>query len=366
MVDWRPTAATCGQPLFPFSNPSGGPELHCYHTASQEGCELCVWLHTVCFQPHTHPHNRGTVSRRRGRKRQEGLAPTLRWVIGSAKMDSYSARFGGIRRLVSADGLERLRSSHVCVVGLGGVGSWAVEALTRSGIGTLTLVDMDDVCITNVSRQIQALGGEFGKPKVEVMERRVKAINPDCIVHPLQSFFLKSTAEEILQQRFDFVLDAIDDSDMKCLLISKCRERGIRVIASGASAGRRDPTAIEVTDLAFCSHDRLLQGVRKKLRRHYGFPAADQLLGVECVLSREQMVYARDDGTLCNTKEEGIDLRQDCHTGYGSASFVTGAFGLVAASRVVTHLAGLSQEPIASPPKRKSQRPTWTPTGAGL
>ncbi len=281
-------------------------------------------------------------------------------------MDSYSARFGGIRRLVSADGLEQLRASHVCVIGLGGVGSWAVEALARSGIGKLTLVDMDDVCITNVSRQLHALTGELGKPKSEVMERRVKAINPDCVVIGLQSFFLKSTANEILQQRFDFVVDAIDDSDMKCLLISKCREREIRVITSGASAGRRDPTAIEVTDLAFCSHDRLLQGVRKKLRRHHGFPAADQPLGVECVLSREQMVYARDDGTLCHTKEEGIDLRQDCHTGYGSASFVTGAFGLVAASRVVQHLAGLYQEPLARVPKRKSQRPTWTPADAGL
>ena len=281
-------------------------------------------------------------------------------------MDSYSARFSGIRRLVSADGLERLRSAHVCVVGLGGVGSWAVEALARSGIGRLTLVDMDDVCITNVSRQIHALTGDLGKPKPEVMERRVKAINPDCRVHPLQSFFLKSTSEQILEQGFDFVIDAIDDSDMKCLLISKCRERGIKVITSGASAGRRDPTAIEVTDLAFCSHDRLLQGVRKKLRRHFGFPAADQPLGVECVISREQMVYAREDGTLCNTKEEGIDLRQDCHTGYGAASFVTGTFGLVAASRVVQRLAEPQHEPIESHPKRESQRPTRIPADAGL
>jgi tRNA A37 threonylcarbamoyladenosine dehydratase len=281
-------------------------------------------------------------------------------------MDSYSARFGGIRRLISADGLERLRSSHVCVIGLGGVGSWAVEALARSGIGRLTLVDMDDVCISNVSRQLHALTSELGKPKSEVMEQRVKAINPDCRVHPLQSFFLKSTAEEILQQRFDFVVDAIDDSDIKCLLISKCRERGISVITSGASAGRRDPTAIEVTDLAFCSHDRLLQGVRKKLRRHFGFPAADEPLGVECVISREQMVYARKDGTLCNTKEEGIDLRQDCHTGYGAASFVTGAFGLIAASRVVQNLAKPPHEPFALPPRSQSHRPTRTPAKAGL
>jgi len=168
----------------------------------------------MCFQLHT-PQTQLPPRPAPPPFQGEDLAETLGCAIRFAKMDSYSARFGGIRRLVSADGLERLRGSHVCVVGLGGVGSWAVEALARSGIGRLTLVDMDDVCITNVSRQIHALTGELGKPKPEVMERRVKAINPDCHVRPLQSFFLKSTAEEILQPGFDFVVDAIDVSDMK-------------------------------------------------------------------------------------------------------------------------------------------------------
>src|SRR5512137_1525931 len=118
-------------------------------------------------------------------------------------MDSYQARFSGVRRLFSSAGLERLQQAHVCVIGLGGVGSWAVEALARSGVGQLTLVDMDDVCISNVNRQLHALDGELGKPKVEAMARRVRAINLDCVVHPLQAFFLKSNAEEILQPRFD-------------------------------------------------------------------------------------------------------------------------------------------------------------------
>src|ERR1017187_2162631 len=125
-------------------------------------------------------------------------------------MDSYAKRFGGIGRLYGKEGLDRIRQAHVCVVGLGGVGSWAVESLARSGLGALTLVDLDDVCISNVNRQLHALDGELGKPKVEVLAPRGRAINPACVAHPIQAFFLKSNAREILQPRYDYVLDAID------------------------------------------------------------------------------------------------------------------------------------------------------------
>jgi tRNA A37 threonylcarbamoyladenosine dehydratase len=311
-------------------------------------------VHTLCFPPHTLPtcarSKTHLVNPAEG-SLGESLEIPSEYAIESNRMDSYNARFGGIRRLYSASGLERLRAAHVCVVGLGGVGSWAVEALARSGVGHLTLVDLDDVCISNVSRQLHALSGNLGKPKVEVMERRVNAINPDCVVHALHSFFLKSTVSEIFRRHYDFVVDAIDDSDMKCLLIATCRDRGIPIITSGASAGRRDPCAIEVTDLAFSSHDRLLQGVRKRLRKEHGFPTGEGAFGVEAVISRESVVYARKDGTVCTRKEEGMDLRLDCHTGYGAASFVTGAFGLVAASRVVHRLSGTA----TPPPVRVSQ-----------
>src|SRR5204862_4576361 len=142
-------------------------------------------------------------------------------------MTAYERRFGGVGRLVGSEGLECLKRAHVCVVGLGGVGSWAVEALARSGIGELTLVDLDDVCISNVNRQLHALDGELGKPKVEVMARRVLAIDPDCTVDAVHAFFLKSNAREILQTRFDFVLDAIDSPARKCLMIALCRELAI-------------------------------------------------------------------------------------------------------------------------------------------
>ena len=255
-------------------------------------------------------------------------------------MDHYAKRFGGIGRLYGEEGLEHIRRAHVCVVGLGGVGSWAVEALARSGIGALTLVDLDDVCISNVNRQLHAVEGELGRPKVEVMARRIRAINPDCVVHPVQAFFLKSNADEILRTQFDYVLDAFDSPSRKCVLIASCRERGIPVITSGAAAGRRDPTAVEVTDLAFSSHDRLLQEVRSMLRTRHGFPRGKNPFGVECVLSREAPVYPGADGVVCALPGEEQDLRIDCNTGFGTASFVTGTFGFVAAARIVQRIAG--------------------------
>jgi tRNA A37 threonylcarbamoyladenosine dehydratase len=254
-------------------------------------------------------------------------------------VDHYDRRFGGIRRLFSSGGLELLRRAHVCVIGLGGVGSWAVEALARSGVGELTLVDLDDVCISNANRQLHAVEGELGKPKVEVMARRVLAINPECVVHPLHSFFLKSNAGEILAPRYDYVLDAIDSVSLKSLLIAMCHEKRLPVVTTGAAGGRSDPAAVEVMDLAFSSHDRLLAQVRRLLRRRHGFPRGDQAFGIECVVSREAVVYAREDGSVCATRSVNPDLRLDCGTGFGTAAFVTGAFGFVAASRVVRIIA---------------------------
>ena len=264
-------------------------------------------------------------------------------------MDRYEARFGGIGRLYGRDGLQRLRQSHVCVVGLGGVGSWAIEALARSGIGALTLLDLDDVCISNVNRQLHAIDGELGKPKVEVMARRVQAINPDCLVDPRQAFFLKSNAQEILRTPFDAVLDAIDSPSLKCLLIASCLERGIPVVTTGGAGGRRDPTAIEIVDLAFSSYDRLLAQVRRLLRRRHSFPRGDKPFGVECVLSREPAVYPGADGSVCAQRPEDPDLRLDCNSGYGTASFVTGAFGFAAASRVIGKLARSTATPRRAP-----------------
>jgi len=252
----------------------------------------------------------------------------------------HKARFGGIGRLFGTAGVERLRQAHVCVVGIGGVGSWSVEALARSGIGSLTLVDLDDVCISNTNRQLHALTGAFGQPKVEVMAERVRAINPDCQVQARQEFFLKSNAEKMLATKFDSVLDAIDQVSMKCLLIALCREKKIPLVTTGGAGGRRDPTQIETADLAHTGGDPLLAEVRKRLRSDFGFPRGKEEFGVACVFSREPMVYAQPDGLVSCERGEITDLRIDCSTGLGTASFVTGAFGFAAASRVVRQLLG--------------------------
>ena len=254
-------------------------------------------------------------------------------------MKNYDARFGGIQRLYGVAGQERLRHAHVCVVGIGGVGSWVVEALARTGVGALTLVDLDDVCISNVNRQLHAVTGEFGKPKIEVMAARVHLIQPDCKVHALHSLFTKTNADEILKPHFSGVVDAIDSPSLKALLIAKCRERKIPIVTTGGAGGRRDPTAVRVDDLARANYDRLLSYVRSILRQKHGFSRfPEKKFKVDCVFSPELRVYPAKDGSVCESPEQGTDLRLDCRSGFGTASFVTGAFGFAAAAQMVKRI----------------------------
>lgn len=254
-------------------------------------------------------------------------------------MSQYEARFGGIGRLFSAAGLARLRDSHVAVIGVGGVGSWTVEALARSGIGELTLVDLDEICVTNVNRQLHALDGAIGAFKVEAMAGRVAAINPECVVHSIPGFFTEASAAEILSTPFSFVVDAIDRSPKKALLIARCRELHLPLVTVGAAGGRRDPTAVRVADLARAGHDRLLRETRNQLRSDHGFAKGDQLMGVSCVFSTESVRKPSADELACAAGDGPAGLRIDCNSGYGTASFVTGTFGLVAAGEVVRQLA---------------------------
>jgi tRNA A37 threonylcarbamoyladenosine dehydratase len=253
---------------------------------------------------------------------------------------SSEPRFTGIQRLFGTAALAKLRQAHVCVLGLGGVGSWGVEALARSGIGALTLVDLDDVCLTNVNRQLHAVEGEIGRPKVEVMSRRVQAIQPDCKLFPRHAFFTSTSAEEILSTRYDYVLDAIDNPANKCLLIALCRQRGLPLIVAGGAGGRQSATSLRIADLAFSTHDPLLRQVRARLREEHGFPQEPAPFGVDCVFSAELPVFPHQDGTVCSEREPGSSLRLDCESGYGTASFVTGAFGFAAAGHIVRRLAG--------------------------
>lgn len=250
-----------------------------------------------------------------------------------------SARFGGVDRLFSTAGRQRLHQARVAVIGLGGVGSWAAEALARSGVGALTLVDLDDVCVTNINRQVQALEDTVGRPKVDVMADRIRLIHPQCDVMPRQEFFTAGTAEALLAGGFQYVVDAIDDVANKCLLIALCRARRIPLVVCGGAGGKRDGTAVRVDDLARTSHDRLLQQVRARLRREHGFSKGDQDFGVAAVFSAERAVFPGADGSVCAEREPGSDLRLNCDSGFGTAAFVTGAFGFAAAGYVVRRLA---------------------------
>ncbi|SDL24959.1 tRNA A37 threonylcarbamoyladenosine dehydratase [Modicisalibacter muralis] len=258
--------------------------------------------------------------------------------------EDYELRFGGIRRLYGARAVARFRHAHVVVVGVGGVGSWAVEALARAGIGKLTLIDLDDVCVSNVNRQLHALDGTIGRPKVEVLAERCRTIHPDIEVVADSAFVTPTNLASRIPDDADHVIDAIDSVVAKAALIAWCKRRKLALTVTGAAGGQTDPTRIRVADLTRTEHDPLLAKVRARLRRDFGFSRnPKRRFGVECVYSDEQLVYPGNDGEVCLQKpQHGQATRLDCASGFGAATFVTGTFGFVAASRV---LARLAQEP---------------------
>lgn len=255
-------------------------------------------------------------------------------------------RFDRIGRLVGDDGMAALLNARVMVVGLGGVGSFAAEALARSGIGTLDLVDFDLVCITNSNRQLQAMKGTIGKPKVEILAERLRLINPQATVNAVKFFYNERTSERILEAKPDYIVDAIDNITAKCYLLATCRERGIPVVCSTGASGRMDPTAVAVTDLARTKLDPLARDTRKILRQQYGFPEGKKKFGIPAVYSTEEPAQPRE-----LTYDNGQGFKCVCPGGknefhscdqraviYGTAGFVTGTFGLTCASVVVKHL----------------------------
>jgi tRNA A37 threonylcarbamoyladenosine dehydratase len=257
------------------------------------------------------------------------------------QLGDYHERFGGIARLTGSAGLGRLRAAHVCVIGLGGVGSWTAEALARSGIGAFTLIDLDEICVSNINRQLPALTQTIGQSKIQVLAERLRGINPECKVACIEEFFTSANADRLLAKEYDYVVDAIDSLTNKCLLIARCRESNIPIITAGGAGGRRNPTRIKVADLAFASHDRLLSSVRKILRSDYRFPSDHQIpFAVPCVFSSERPAFPQADGAVCPERAgERTERRINCNSGYGSATFVTGTFGFVAAAHVVAQIA---------------------------
>ena len=265
-------------------------------------------------------------------------------------------RFGGLRRLYGDAGYIRLRAGRVVVVGLGGVGSWAVEALARSGVGQLWLVDLDQVSESNINRQVQALGATVGQAKAVALQQRIADIHPACAVRVIEDFVDDGNWPALLgSEGVDVVIDACDQVRAKAVLAAWGRATGIPVVCVGAAGGKQRPQAVEVADLSVVSHDPLLATLRQRLRQHHGAPRGDVSagrakgakaavpIGLVCVFSREPVQPPPD--AACDT----LDGSLNCH-GYGSAVTVTATFGMVAAAQALRCLVdGPLRRPVTTP-----------------
>jgi tRNA A37 threonylcarbamoyladenosine dehydratase len=302
--------------------------------------------------------------------------PSLADNISEENRYRLHRRFDRLGRLYGDSSVERLMNTRVIVFGVGGVGSFAAEALVRSAIGFITLVDFDDVCVTNANRQLQALKGNIGKPKVWVLRDRLQLINPQANVIAKRAFYNAQRSTELLtppwegEQPYDFVVDCIDNMTAKAHLLNTCRELGLPVISSMGAAGKLDPTRIRNADLAFTQVDPMARGMRHILRKKYDFPKTGDM-GITAIYSDEHRTWPKE-----LNYDEGEGFRCVCPTKYtehncdsknlidGTASFVTGGFGLACAAHVITPLTEdlrlQSQEdrdPEGRQPKSKRPKP---------
>ncbi|HUR87717.1 MAG TPA: tRNA threonylcarbamoyladenosine dehydratase [Ramlibacter sp.] len=243
-------------------------------------------------------------------------------------------RFGGLERLYGIDGAANIRAAHVAVIGIGGVGSWAAEALARSAVGEITLVDLDHVAESNINRQVQALDSTLGQAKVAAMRERIAQINPGCVVHAIDDFATPDNWPAILPAGVTAVIDACDEVKTKVAIAAWALRTKTLFIACGAAGGKRLAHNVDVGDLAATTHDPLLAQVRYRLRKFHGAPKEGKAIGLPCVFSREAV--APPDPS-CNIGEGG-DGSLNCH-GYGSVVTVTATFGQCAAGWVLDRLA---------------------------
>lgn len=251
-------------------------------------------------------------------------------------MSDYDNRFGGISRLYGKLAFNILQQAHICVIGIGGVGSWAAESLARSGIGQITLIDHDDIAESNINRQIHSLSSTLGQSKVEVMADRITQINPICKVNIIDDFITDANCRKYLENGYDYVIDAIDSIKFKCAIIYTCKRSRIPVITTGGAGGLTDPTQIEVADLAKTWNDPLAAKVRSQLRYQYGYTKnPKRSFGVKCVYSTEQQRYPNEEGSVDYAKPGIKGVHLDCTMGFGSATQVTATFGFVAAARAI-------------------------------
>lgn len=252
-------------------------------------------------------------------------------------------RFGGVSRLYGEDGLKKLQSSHICVIGIGGVGSWAAEALARNAVGTITLIDLDSIAESNVNRQLHAVDGAFGKAKVAAMRERIHSINPLATVHEIEDFVTLENVNAMLSSNYDGIIDCIDDAKAKMAIIAFCKANNTPIVTTGGAGGRLDPTRIQRADLSLVTGDRLLAKVRNGLRRDYAFPKGDDsknksskrkasLFGITAIYSDENVIQPN---RTCETDAEAAVTGLNC-AGYGSSVCVTAPFGFAAAAALLS------------------------------
>jgi len=250
----------------------------------------------------------------------------------------YSQRFAGLQRLYGTNKAKFLPTLHICVIGIGGVGSWAVEALARSGAGAITLIDNDDIALSNINRQIHTLDSTIGHSKVLAMKERVLQINPECRCHAVDDLLTQHNLSKYFNEDtpFNYVIDAIDSAKHKSALIYYCKRNKIPIITTGGAGGLIDPTKIEIMDLSKTYNDPLAANVRSQLRYNYNFSRnTKRRFGIECVFSTEQQMYPQADGEIGQQKPGKKGVTLDCNFGYGSSSCVTSVFGFIAAARVI-------------------------------
>lgn len=254
----------------------------------------------------------------------------------------FARRFGGIARLYGERALERFRTAHVCVIGVGGVGSWVVEALARSAVGHLTLIDLDNVAESNINRQIQALSSTVGMAKIEALRQRIAQINPFCQVTLVEDFIdPENIPAMIADKKFDYVVDAIDSVKPKAALIAWCSANKMPLVVVGGAGGQIDPTKVEIRDLARTEQEPLLKKVRKILRAQYGFSRGEkQKYHIDAVFSMEPLRYP-DAGDACavDPNSTGLGIAGLNCAGFGSSMVVTATFGMVTAGQVLRRLA---------------------------
>jgi tRNA threonylcarbamoyladenosine dehydratase len=251
---------------------------------------------------------------------------------------SYLQRFSGLGRIYGMDALPLLQQAKFCIVGVGGVGSWAAEAAARSGIGNIALIDHDDIESSNTNRQIHTLQSTLGQSKVEALAERIRQINPECLCHAIDDLVTRGNLESFNFRQYDYVIDAIDHVQYKMSLVHYLRRNKIRFVSTGGAGGLTDPTCIEVNDLTRSYNDPLLAKVRANLRQLLGYSRnPKRRYAIDCVFSTQQPLYPAADGGVSYAKPGSENQTTlDCATGLGSFVGVTASFGMTALSHAIS------------------------------